>query len=619
MSYPSTGTIHTPIASQQFMLGKYQSAVDTCIADLQAKQVGRQLWQKKVDLWSSQQDRSIIANALGWLDIPIKMSAHLEEITTFAQEIHTAGFKQLIFMGMGGSSLAPLVMEKILPKSKDGLAMTVLDTTNPDAIQAIADQCQWKESLFIVASKSGTTIEPLAFEAYFYQKMRELMGDRAGEHFVAITDPGTALAQSAQDLHFRKVFLNEPDIGGRYSALSLFGLVPAALIGVDLHLFLDRSLQMVHACGPNIIETANPGILLGTAIGELARSFQRNKITFLMPSSLSSLGLWLEQLLAESTGKEGKGILPIAGEPVGPPEVYGQDRLFVHMQLLQEPDTELTKAVNSLNQAGHPVITFFLQDRYDLAQEFYRWEIATAVIGMLLEINPFNQPNVQESKDVTHDFLESIKQNGSVLEPKPAFENDLLKIYADLAYPVASLTDVLSQFICQAKPDDYFAQMAYLPENEPIEQLLQAIRLVIRNHLHLATTSGYGPRFLHSTGQFHKGGPNTGLFLQLTATPIADIPIPGRHYSFGSLIQAQALGDFHTLKQHQRRVMRIDLGEQPVEALTEVVVTLMKMIENDGLTDLNSIRSTIERIKQFSQSHTLDGLDWKKLRDGGRQ
>jgi transaldolase/glucose-6-phosphate isomerase len=411
--------------------------------------------------------------------------------------------------------------------------------------------------LFVVGSKSGTTAEPLAFGDYFYAKVKALKGQRAGENFVVITDPGTPLVDLARERGFRRTFLNFPDIGGRYSALSYFGLVPAALLRMDAGELLARALRMVHACAASVPLLENPGVALGAALGELARH-GRDKVTFLMPPALASLGMWLEQLLAESTGKQNTGLLPVAGEPIGEPSVYGQDRLFVYIRLKDEADPALERGIAALRQAGQPVVAIQMDDLLDLGQEFFRWEIATAAAGAILKINPFDQPNVQESKDNTDHLLAAVRKQDHLPEEQASLTEGPLHLYTQL--PASTLAEALGRFLAQARPGNYVALMAYLTESPATEQALQAIRLRLRDSLHVATTLGYGPRFLHSTGQFHKGGPNTGLFLQLTADDAEDADIPGQPYTFSTFKRAQALGDLEALRKHGRRVVRIHLG-----------------------------------------------------------
>ena len=548
-----------PVDRQTFVLDNYYKAFQVRITDLEALHFSTRLWRKDPSLWKSDpRDQAEIRNALGWLHVAEKMEENLREINAFKNEILNAGFRHVLLMGMGGSSLTPLVFERVFTPTSDALPLTVLDSTDPATILKIEKALPIADTLFIVASKSGTTAEPLAFADYFYQKVKQIKGERAGENFCVITDPGTPLVKQAQERAYRKTFLNFADIGGRYSALSYFGLVPAALMGIDVTELLARALRMMHACASCVPAHENPGLVLGAALGELAKNNKRNKVTFLVPEALSPLGMWLEQLLAESTGKEGAGLLPVTGEPLGVPTVYEQDRVFVYIRMKNTVDNVLECGVSSLSEAGQPVITIFLDDLLDLGQEFFRWEIATASAGAILGINAFNQPNVQESKDNTNRLLATVRDQGKLPEAKPSLIEDPLKFY----FPEKATTapDTLKQFLAQARLGDYISLMAYITEDLTTQQALQDIRLLLQDRLHIATTLGYGPRFLHSTGQFHKGGPNTGLFIQLTADTVEDIPIPGAPYTFGVFKQAQALGDMEALQKHGRRVGRVHLG-----------------------------------------------------------
>jgi transaldolase/glucose-6-phosphate isomerase len=554
-----------PLDRQVLDLGEDESRVRERLASLDQEQFGTRLWRKDPSLWkSAPQDQKVIVNALGWLHVAEKMGENVQELGDFLAEVRDAGFRHVVHMGMGGSSLAPLVFQRTFKPTTDALPLTVLDTTDPATILKIERSVPLAETLFIVASKSGTTAEPLAFGDYFYAKVQALKGDRAGENFISITDPSTPLEKLSQERGFRRVFLNFADIGGRYSALSYFGLVPAALMGVDVAELLLRALRMEHACASCVPVAENPGVLLGAAMGELARH-GRDKVTFLVPDSVSTLGMWLEQLLAESTGKEATGLLPVAGEPLGEPAVYGDDRFFAYFRLRDGDDEAQERGVTALREAGQPVVTIQIDDRLDLGQEFIRWEIATATAGAILGINAFNQPNVQESKDNTNRLLDLVREKGQLPQEEPALVEGPLSLYVEDAAPTVAAT--LARFLGQKRPGDYVALMAYLTEEPETEQALQAIRLRLRDGLCLATTLGYGPRFLHSTGQLHKGGPNTGLFLQLTADDTEDANVPGKPYTFGVLKRAQALGDLEALRKHGRRVVRIHLGHDISQGL----------------------------------------------------
>lgn len=569
-----------PFDRQSLHLGSYQKAAREQIGGLDRMHFGSRLWQKDPNLWKSDpKDQKVIRSALGWLHVAEKMTENLRDLEAFKKEVRAAGFRHVLHMGMGGSSLTPLVFERTFAPGADGLPLTVLDSTDPATIREIERSLPLAETLFIVASKSGTTAEPLAFADYFHEKVKRIKGRKAGENFCAITDPGTPLVKMAKERAYRKTFLNFADIGGRYSALSYFGLVPAALMGLDVDELLERALRMVHACASCVSVQENPGLMLGAALGGLARDHHRNKVTFLMPEPISSLGLWLEQLLAESTGKDGTGLLPVAGEPLGEPTVYGEDRIFIHYRLKGARDEELERAVESLRAAGQPVISIQMQDLLDLGQEFFRWEIATATAGAILGINAFDQPNVQESKDNTNRLLEIVREKGNLTEEEPSLAQDPLKLYFD--ENAATAAEMLRQFLTRARPGDYLALMAYITENPADNEALAEIRRMLQDHLHIPTTLGYGPRFLHSTGQFHKGGPNTGLFLQLTAADAEDVPIPDAPYTFGVFKQAQAQGDLEALREHGRRVGRIHLGPDTSKGLAALGEALISALESE--------------------------------------
>jgi hypothetical protein len=438
-------------------------------------------------------------------------------------------------------------------------------------------------TLFIVSSKSGTTTEPNTFYAYFWDRVQRSGAAEPGRQFVAVTDAGTSLEKLGKERGFRRVFTNNPEIGGRYSALSYFGLVPAALAGVDVKSVLERTRVMAAACGSEFAPRDNPGVWLGTLLGELALA-GRDKVTFLPSPSLESFGIWGEQLLAESTGKEGKGLIPVAGEDAGEPDAYGIDRVFVHIHVKGDRDGTLERRLKALEEAGHPVIRLEVHDPLDIGAEFFRWEYATAVAGAVLGINPFDQPNVQESKDNTKRLLSEFEQAGRLPEPAMlARQNGVALASLGAASSKAGsrgngvksngrnghddFAADLAAFLRDVRPGDYLAIMAYLPYDAAIDKELQRLRLRLRDALTVATTVGYGPRFLHSTGQLHKGGPNSGVFIQFTARPQEDLPVPGEPFSFGVLEAAQALGDLQSLQQHRRRAIRLQIDGDVLKGL----------------------------------------------------
>ncbi|MBS1791348.1 MAG: bifunctional transaldolase/phosoglucose isomerase [Acidobacteria bacterium] len=529
-----------------------------------SEQWTRKIWRKDAALWKSEEaHQKIIKNSLGWVTVLEQVSAAADELAAFSARIRNDGFKHVMLLGMGGSSLCPEVFRRTFGKTPGFPELHVLDSTDPATVAAFGAQVDLAKTLFIVASKSGSTVEPLMFYKYFFNRVREIKGDKAGENLIAITDPGTKMEQNAKDDHFRRIFLNPADIGGRYSALSFFGMVPAALQGFDFRTLIDRAERVMHACSPVVPAADNPAVQLGAMIGTLALE-GRNKLTLSTDPEIASLGLWIEQLVAESTGKEGKGILPVAGEPLGGPSVYGNDRVFVHIAVgLMEPETE--NKLRAIEAAGHPVIRRVLNDTLDLGEEFYLWEMATAVAGKILGINPFDQPNVQESKDNTVRLLEEFKQNGKLTEQTVATEGVGLKVLcSDQTIQQLgsghSVESFIGAHLKRAGTGDYVALCDYIQETDEHEALLQSIRTHLRDALHVATTTGYGPRFLHSTGQLHKGGDDSGVFLQLTSDDLKDVPLPGEPFGFSVLKQAQALGDFASLASRNRRAIRIHLG-----------------------------------------------------------
>jgi transaldolase/glucose-6-phosphate isomerase len=543
----------TRVDALDFELATGASAVADRVVELEEMQFCERLKKRDVSLWSDDPEvRRQISGSLGWLGAPAWMTDHLTELIGFARELERDGFRHVVHMGMGGSSLAPLVFQHSFQAGEAGIPLTVLDTTAPETIAAVADRVPLERTVFIVASKSGTTTEPLDFGEYFYERVREFKGERAGENFVAITDPGTPLVELARERGFRRTFLNIDDVGGRYSALTYFGLVPAALLGVDISMLLARAQRMLDGCGRCIPLHENPGVHLGAALGELARR-GRDKVTFVTDERVASLGMWLEQLLAESTGKNGRGLLPVVGEALAAPADYGDDRIFVHLR--RDGKAASTTALDRLADAGHPVITITMDDAFDLAQEFVRWEVATATAGAVIEINPFDQPDVQSAKDATRKVLASIGATGALPEETPDVEDEGgIRVFE--APGAENLQQALGRFVEQAQPGDYIAILAYVPENDRTQEALQALREELRRRHRVATTVGYGPRYLHSTGQLHKGGPGTGLFLMVTTDAKNDLDVPGRDYSFGTLRLAQAAGDLVALRRRERRVLR---------------------------------------------------------------
>lgn len=553
-----------------------QEAAKT-LARMEKENWMRRIWRKDATLWKSDEDhQKIIRNALGWVTVIDLMEANADELAAFSQRIRDDGFTDVMLLGMGGSSLCPEVFRRTFGQQEGFPTLHVLDSTDPATIKSFEAGVDLSKTLFIVSSKSGTTTEPLMFYRYFFERLREIKGERAGENFVAITDPGTLMEEMATGDRFRRIFLNPADIGGRYSALSFFGMVPACLQGFDFKTLLDRAARAMHACSPAVPTSDNPAARLGAVIGTLAGA-GRDKLTLSTSPEISSLGLWIEQLLAESTGKEGRGIIPVAGEPLSGPAAYGADRLFVHISV-GDIDKDTGSKLAALEAAGHPVVRRKLTSTLDLGEEFYVWELATAVAGACLGIDAFDQPNVQESKDNTRRLLEEYKQKGALPEQLLAAENNGLKVYCEAetrdALGATSLADFIVAHLKRAGSGDYIALLGYIQETAAHDELLQALRTHLRDGMKVATTTGYGPRFLHSTGQLHKGGPPSGVFVQMTADDTQDVPLPGEPFTFGILKQAQALGDFQALASRHRRAIRVHLGADAtagLRALLEIV------------------------------------------------
>ena len=512
------------------------------------------LWDADPTLWrpDDEHHQRLIGGALGWLTVFEDVRDQIEGLYEFVGEVRAAGYRHAVLLGMGGSSLAPEVITRVLGVQRGFLDLSVLDSTDPAAVGAAEAEVDLERTLFIVASKSGGTTETVSFHSHFYERLRELDGDHAGHHFVAITDEDTSLQGQALEQDFRAVFVNPSDIGGRYSALSFFGLVPAVLAGIDLERLLDGARRMAAACAADVPPGENPALVLGAQLGELALA-GRDKLTLVTPSRLAPLGAWVEQLVAESTGKEGTGILPVDLEPLGPPEVYGDDRVFVAVGLAGEPlDAERLAA---LEAAGHPVIRHELAEPHDIGGEFLRWELATAAAGAVLGIDPFDQPNVQESKDNTKALLRAYAESGELPADAAKGERFAFPVHDD------SLGGALAALLELAVPGEYLAIQAFVAPDPAVWDALQRLRSGLRDRLHIATTLGYGPRYLHSTGQLHKGGPERGLFLQVIGHDPHDVAVPGQSYTFGVLKRAQARGDLAALRSRGKPALRVCLGD----------------------------------------------------------
>jgi glucose-6-phosphate isomerase len=552
----------------RLMLGAYQGRVDERVSSLAAGHAPDRIWQRDATFWGDDAERQrSVANRLGWLDIASQMRDRVPEIEAFAVQVKAGGFTDAVLLGMGGSSLAPEVLrQSIAGHVRDGWPeLHVLDTTDPPTILAVSDHIDPARTLFFVSSKSGTTIEALSLFAYFHALVTKAKPGRAGENFVAVTDASTPLEALAREHNFRRIFTNPDDIGGRYSALSYFGIAPAAVAGVDIAKLLDRGI----AAAANAKAPDSDALRLGAALGELALA-GRDKCTFIVSPRIASFGLWVEQLIAESTGKEGRGILPVASEPPGTPAHYGDDRVFVQLRLEADSNGAEDALAGALGAAGHPVIVIDLDDVYDLGREFFTWEFAVAVAGHVLGINPFDEPNVQESKDNTARVLQDFEATGTLDVPFVS-DSGLTVIAGASPAPQPSLRGVLDELFEAIDDGGYFAVTAYVQPTPRAQQAFDDIRAAVRDARHAATTLGYGPRFLHSTGQLHKGGPPRGVFLQVTASDGQDITIPGRPFTFGQLKRAQSIGDYQSLVGHGRPVARVHLGTDIDSGLVQLM------------------------------------------------
>jgi transaldolase / glucose-6-phosphate isomerase len=504
----------------------------------------KRLWSRDATLWTGADE----ASWLGWLAVAGEQRARASTLGDLASDFRRAGFTHALVLGMGGSSLCPEVLKSTFGRIAGYPELFVLDSTDPGQIRALEHRIDVARTLFIVSSKSGTTLEPNIFFSYFFDRVRRAIGaERAGNHFVAITDPGSRMEQVANTDRFRRVIPGVPSIGGRYSALSDFGMAPAAIMGLDVARFLTLAAEMADRCGPAVRLADNPGALLGILLGVLARR-GHDKVTLVTSPGIGALGVWLEQLLAESTGKVGKGLIPVDGEPLGAPAVYGDDRHFVYVRLDSAADPAQDEAMAALERAGQPVVRLGVPDPYHLGAEFFRWEVATAVAGAIIGVNPFDQPDVEASKVATRALTDHYEKAGALPADSPLGVSD----------PAFEAT--LKAHLESIKPGDYAAFLAYVPMNETHEAELSAIRLAVRDRFRVATCVGFGPRYLHSTGQAYKGGPNSGVFVQITCDDADDLPVPGRRYSFGVVKNAQALGDFQVLRERGRRALRVHLG-----------------------------------------------------------
>lgn len=530
-----------------------QKMFEAALTRIENEKIVTRLWEKDSTIWKANDPahQAEIKIRMDWLNVDTEMRSEIGALKSFAAEIKKAKFTHALLLGMGGSSLAPEVLRKTFGVAKNGIDVGVLDSTDPASVQAALKRSKPEKTLYIVSSKSGGTVEVMSFFKFFYGKVKAAKGERAGENFIAITDPDTSLGALAKEKNFRRIFINPPNIGGRYSALSLFGLVPAALLGMDVEKLLNRVNDMSIAASAATPARHNEGAILGALLGGIGR----DKITLITSDRISTFGYWVEQLIAESTGKEGRGIVPVEGETLG--TAYGKDRLFVYLRLNNKYDALVAK----LRRAKHPVMQIDLRDTYDLGAEFLRWELATAIASWLIDVDPFDQPNVQEAKDKTKIILADAANGIPAADPSiPVDRRDFLTR--------------LNFHLKTIKPGDYVALNAFITRTPKTEKALKTIRTVIRDSYKAATTVGYGPRFLHSTGQLHKGGGDNIVVIQFTAPPVSDAAIPDEKFSFGTLIAAQALGDFQSLKSRNKRILRVELGVKYENDLAKIAKML---------------------------------------------
>jgi len=547
---------------------KLATDVKAALEDWKKNGKVKRLWQKDASLWTGTDEDKW----LGWLEIVEQQLEDIDTLKGVAADIKQGKFKNALLLGMGGSSLCPEVLRMTFGKATGYPDLHVLDSTDPAQIKALEEKVDLKSTICIVSSKSGSTLEPNIYKQYFFDRVKAKVGEKeVGNRFIAITDPGSKMQRVADRDKFRKAFMGVPSIGGRYSALSNFGMVPGAVMGIDIPKLLKNTKRMVDSCGENTDATSNPGVMLGAILG-VAATQGRDKMTIVTSPGIFDLGAWLEQLLAESTGKVGKGIIPVDREKLTKPDAYGNDRVFAYLRLESDTDKQQSAAIEALAKAGHPVVRIVLPDIYSIGQEFFRWEIATAVAGSIVGINAFNQPDVEASKTETRKLTSEYETTGKLPSETPFFTGDDCKLYADLKNTAAlkggaTLSGFLKKHLDRVGAGDYFAVLGYITMNEDHEEALQAIRLAVRDNKKVATVLGFGPRFLHSTGQAYKGGPNSGVFLQITCDDAVDILVPGQKYTFGVVKSAQARGDFTVLAERGRRALRVHLGKDVAAGL----------------------------------------------------
>lgn len=552
-----------------------QSLVDATLADWEANDKSGRLWRRDSSIWTGADE----AEWLGWLEIADEQLEHSHELEQLARDARDEGFTHVLVLGMGGSSLAPEVLALTFGQADGRPELLVLDSTDPAQVEAFDERVDLERTLFIVSSKSGTTLEPNIFKEYFFSRVSRALGaEEAARRFIAITDPGSPLEEVALRDGFRHVAHGSKSIGGRYSALSSFGIVPGAVAGVDVRALLERAREMEQACGPQVPARENPGVVLGAVIGS-AHDAGRDKLTIVASPAVRDLGAWLEQLLAESTGKQGKGVIPVDREPLAAPDGYGGDRLFVYLRLGSEPDAGQDRAIDALARAGHPVVRIDVPTPADLGGQFFEWEFATAVAGAVIGVNPFDQPDVEASKIATLRLTDGYEETGSLPPEEPFFEGEGIRLYG--APPPTgdqTLQGYLGAHLARLGEGDYCALLAYLQMNGERERVLTEMRRLVRDRRRVATCVGFGPRFLHSTGQAYKGGPNSGVFLQITCDDPLDLEVPGRRYSFGVVKAAQARGDFEVLVERGRRALRAHLGADIAAGLNTLRATIEEVI-----------------------------------------
>jgi transaldolase / glucose-6-phosphate isomerase len=566
--------------SQHYTLPeKLEGLVKATVEDWKKNDKVRRLWQRDAALWTGSDE----GQWLGWLDIVEKQLGQLDVFKKVATDVKKAKFKHALLLGMGGSSLCPEVLRMTFGKIKGFPQLHVLDSTDPAQIKAIEAQVDLKSTICIVSSKSGSTLEPNIYKQYFFERIREKVGEKeAGNRFIAITDPGSKMQQVAEADKFRHIFFGVPSIGGRYSALSNFGMIPGAIMGLEVTKFLKNTQEMAKACGAAVAADKNPGVLLGVILGTAARE-GLDKVTFISSPGIADVGAWLEQLLAESTGKQGKGIVPVDRERVAKPEAYGNDRVFAYLRLESKPDKRQDAAVAALEKDGLPVVRIGVKNPYNLGQEFFRWEIATAVAGSIIGINAFNQPDVEASKIETRKLTSEYEATGKLPAETPFLETEGIKLYADERNAAAfksarTLVDALKIQLERINANDYFGVLAYITMNQQNEDALQELRHLVRDDKKAATVLGFGPRFLHSTGQAYKGGPDSGVFLQITCDDKIDLAVPGQKYTFSVVKAAQARGDFAVLAERGRRALRVHVGRNVKADLSKLAKAAKKAL-----------------------------------------